>query len=177
MPILTASFSRDANSVPIIVGGLTIYDVQTLTGNNGTIAVPIFGVTGIVEIRQLSGVVTTVLGANHTAAYWRLNDQTAQVSITASSGTTLSGIAAGSIIVKKDVASAALTLLNNSAGRISEPTTLETTYFSPFLAVKKTGAVTNIEYVYTTTDAPTSGVIQFFCKFIPVSVDGVITAL
>lgn len=149
---------------------------KTLIGNNTTTAVPIFGITQSISVIRLWAVVTTVLG-NHTAAYWRLNDQTAQVSITASSGTTLSSAAAGSVISKTGLAAAALTLLNNSAGRIAEPTTLETTYFSPFVAVQKTGAVTNIEYVYTTTDTPTSGVIQFFMEYKPLAINSNVTLL
>src|SRR5205085_155137 len=117
-------------------------------------------------------VVITVLGANHTASAFRLNDQTAQVNITLNTGTDISAVAAGSVIVKKGVATAAVTLLNNSAGRVSEPATLETTYFSPFVITKKTAATTNIEYVYATTDTPTSGVIQFFIRWLPLSADG-----
>ena len=178
MPTVNSSFSRDNNRVPITTDGITLpSNVQTLTGNNTTVNTPIFSITGTVEIRGLWAVVTTDLGANHTAAYWRLNDQTAQVNITLNTGTTLSAIKAGSAIVKKGLAAAALTKLDNAAGVISEPTTLETTFFSPFLAVKKTGAATNIEYCYTTTDTPTSGALIHYVRFIPVSSDGTITAL
>jgi hypothetical protein len=170
------TFPRDDNDVPITNGGLQATKSITFTGDNTSgIAVPLFHITGTVQVTGLWGVVTTNLGSNHTAAYWRLNDQTAQVSITASSGTALSGIKAGSTIVKNDLASAALVLLNNSAGRVSEPTTLETMYFSPFVAMKKTAATTDIEYVYSTTNSPTTGVIQFFCQWLPVSQDGQVT--
>ena len=181
MPIISASFSRDANGVPITFNGITLpSNPQTLTGTsaNSPIITPIFGITGTVLVTGIYGVVTTVLGANHTTAYWRLNDQTAQVSITASSGTTLSTLGVGTTIVKKGLAAAALTALDSAAGRISEPTTLETLYFSPFVAMQKTGGVaTNIEYVYSTTDTPTSGAITFYITFVPVSPNGTITAL
>lgn len=177
MPTINSSFFRDNNRVPLTVDGFTTADSQTFTGNNTTVATPIFGITGSVEVRGLWGVVTTVLGANHTASAFRLNDQTAQVNITLNTGTDISAAAAGSIIVKKGLAAAAVVLSTNSAGRITEPTTLETPYFSPFVAVKKTAAVTNIEYVYATTDAPTSGAMQFFIRWLPVSIDGAITAL
>lgn len=177
MSIITASYWRDANSVPITTDGLPTLDSQTLVGNNTTVNVPIFGITGSVEVRALYGVVTTDLGANHTAAFWRLNDQTAQVNITLNTGTTLSAVKAGSMIVKKDLASAALTLINNSAGRVSEPTTLEHTYFSPFTVTKKTGATTNIEYTYSTTDAPTTGAITFFLRWLPLSADANVVGL
>lgn len=179
MPTIKASFSRDANGVPITYGGITLpSNPQTLTGNNTTVVTPIFGITGTVLVTGIWGVVTTVLGANHTAAYWRLNDQTAQVNITLNTGTTLSALSVGSTIVKKGLAGAALSALDAAAGRVSEPTTLETFYFSPFVAMQKTGGVaTNVEYVYSTTDTPTSGQITFYIQFVPVSADGTITAL
>lgn len=177
MPTINASFWRDANRVPLTEDGFTTQNSKTLTGNNATVATAIFGITGAVEVRGLWGVVTTTLGANNTAAYWRLNDQTAQVNITLNTGTTLSAVAAGSTIVKKGLAAAALVLLDNAAGRVSEPTTLETPFFSPFVIMKKTAATTNIEFVYTTTDTPTSGTIQHFLRWLPVSADGTVTAL
>lgn len=159
---------RDDNDNPIQGTGITISNSKTLVGNNTAgIAVPIFTVTGSVQVLALWGNITTTLGANNTAAYWRLNDATNQSSITASSGTALSAAAAGSIIVKKDLASAALTLLSNSQERISEPTTLETFYFSPFVAVAKAAVTTNIEFLYSTTDTPTVGVINFYVQYIP----------
>lgn len=174
MPSIAASYFRDGNRVPITTDGLVTQVSQTLSGSNTTVNTAIFTITGTIEIRGLWGVVTTVIGANHTAGLYRLNDQTAQVAITAS-GATLSGLAAGTVIVKKGLAAAALTLLDNAAGRVSEPTTLETTFFSPFVVTKKTGALTQIEYSYATTDAPTSGVIQHFVRWLPVSADGAVS--
>ena len=154
----------------------TATNTKVLTASNTTANVPIFSVTGTVEILGLYGVVSTTIGVNHTAGLFRLNDQTAQVAITAS-GVTLSGLAVGTTFVKKGLAAAAAALLDNAAGRVSEPTTLETSYFSPFVAMKKTGAVTNIEYEYATTDTPTTGAITFFVNWIPLSSDGAVTAV
>lgn len=166
--IYSGSQLRDDNDNPVTGVGLFVSNSKTLTGNNTTVNVPIFTVTGSVQILGIWGNITTTLGANNTAAYWRLNDQTAQSNITLNTGTTLSGAVAGSVIVKKDLVSAALTFLNASQERVSEPTTLETSYFSPFVAVAKPGAVTNIEFTYTTTDTPTSGVINFYVQYIPI---------
>lgn len=170
------SVPRDDNDSPITSLGLQATKTITLSGNNDTIVTPVFTVTGDVHILGIYGVVTTDFGANHTAAYLRLNDQTAQPDITLNTGTTLSAIKVGSAILKKGLAGAAITLLNNSAGRVSEPTTLETLYFSPFVVVKKTGALTQIEYVYTTTDTPTTGALQFFAQYIPLSAGATLTA-
>lgn len=175
MPVLAnGAFGFDANNNPIIVDGVTTQAIQTLTGNNTTVTTPIFRISGNIEVRALWAVVTTTLGANQTACYWRLNDQTAQVNITLNTGTAISGAVAGSSIVKKGLAAAALTYNNNSAGRVTEPTTLETPYFSPFVVTKKTAANTDIEFIYTTTDTPTSGVLQHFIRWLPLSVDAAI---
>lgn len=169
----------DANAKPVPWGtGLVASSTQSLTANNTTGTVPIFSVTGTVLINAIWGVVTTTLGANNTAAYWRLNDGTNQSNITLNTGTTLSAAQAGSTIVKKGLAGAALVLVQADQERISEPTTLETSYFSPFVAQQKTGAVsTNIEFLYTTTDTPTSGAITFFVSWYPISNGAAIVGL
>jgi len=172
---LSAPLWRDSNQNPVQIGGVVSRKSQTLVGNNTTVNTPIFRITGTVQVVALYGVVTTTIGANHTAGLYRLNDQTAQVAIT-TSGATLSGLAVGTTIVKKGLAAAALTLLDNAAGRVSEPTTLETSYFSPFVIMKKNGANTDIEYGYATTDTPTSGVIQHFLVWMPVSQDANVVA-
>lgn len=160
---------RDDNDFPVLGTGLTLSNSKTLTGNNTTVVVPIFHVTGTVQVLAIWGNVTTALGANVTAAAWRLNDQTAQVNITLNTGTDISAAVAGSTILKKGLAAAALTFNNASAGRVTEPTTLETLYFSPFVASQKTaGVTTDIEFVYATTDTPTSGVISFYVQYIPI---------
>ena len=127
------------------------------------------------EVIKLYAVVTTTIGANHTGGLYRLNDQTAQVAITAT-GATLSGLAVGTTIAKHGLAAAALTLLDNAAGRVSEPTTLETTYYSPFVVMKKTGANTDIEYQYATTDAPTSGALTHYLVWLPASQNAQVVA-
>lgn len=176
MPTLTGSFWRDANRVPLTVDGLTVTKSTTLTGSNATVVTPIFTVTGVVEIRAMYGVVTTALGTAHTVAAYRLNDQTAQVDITAVGGTTLSSFAAGSMFLKRGLAATAVVAVNNSAGRANDPTAASLQLFSPIILTKKTGALTQIEYVYATTETPTSGVIQHFIRYIPLSIDGALTA-
>ncbi len=178
MALVTAAFSRDANRIPITQNGLLTTDAQTLVGTAAATVVPIFGITGTVMVNAIYGVVTTALGVNNTAAYWRLNDGTAQSNITLNTGTALSAAPVGSVIAKSGLAAAALVLISSSQERVTEPTTLETMYFSPFLLTQKTGAVaTNVEFVYSTTDNPTTGAITFFIGWIPVSADGLVTAL
>lgn len=171
------SFPRDGNFVVDTAHGCVSATSKTLIGNNTTVAVPIFKVKGVVQVLGIWGMVTTVLGANNTAAYLRLNDQTNQSAITLATGTALSAAAVGSLIAKKGLAAAALTLLSASQSRVSEPTTLETDYFSPFVATELPGAETDIEFLYTTTDTPTSGVIKFFIRWLPLSDGANVTGL
>jgi hypothetical protein len=175
--MLTSGFGRDANRVPITTDGVVATTSHTFADNAGTIVNPIFTIVGSIEVRGIWGVVTTALGSNHTAAYLRINDQTATPAITLATGVTLSSEAAGSTFVKNGLAAAALVLISNSAGRVNEPTTLETTFFSPFTIIKKTAALTQIEYVYTTNQSPTTGAIQFFLRWLPLSADADVIAL
>lgn len=147
----------------------------TLDASNTTKSHVLWTVTGAVEIYKLGGIVTTALGSNVTAAHWRIDDQTAQPVITAAAGTTLSSVAAGSVILKTGLAAAALTLIDNSAGRVNHGAAIADNMHCPFIVTKKTGATTTIDFRYTTTETPTSGVIQFYVEYINISSDGQLT--
>lgn len=151
---------------------------KTLTANNTTAVVPVFGITGFDRVFKLYGVVATAIGANHTGGYFRLNDGTTTTAITNSSGTTpLSALPVGSILVRTGKATAILGVASSAAGTFLDPSTANTTTLCEFTVLKKGTAATTIEYVYTTTDAPTSGAIQFFCEYEPLSADGAVVAL
>jgi hypothetical protein len=159
--------------------GSTILSVnsKTTNANNTTASLSLFSITGTIRILKLYGIVTTTLGANHTTAYFNLYDQTTRVAITLATGSTLSAFVAGSFVGKLGLAATAAKVQSNAAGAIIEPTTLETLDFSEFIAVKKTAAVTEVDYTYSTTDAPTSGVIQFFMEWSPLSADSAVALL
>ena len=179
MPSATVAFSRDANRVPITAFGFKSQTNQTLSGSNTTVATALFRVTGSVYFYALYGIVTTALGSNITAAYWRTNDQTAKVDISLATGTTLSSFAAGSFLTRKSIASVALTGDNASAAKVTDPVAATApNVFMPFLVTQKTGSVnTDIEFVYTTTNTPTSGVIQHTVQWLPLSDNGAVTVL
>lgn len=145
---------------------------QTLSGSNTTVATPLFRITGTVHITKLYGFVTTVLGSNVTAAYWRLNDQTAQQDISLATGTTLSAVVAGSFLSRRGLAATALSIRNANVGQVNEQGATGADFFSPFTISKKATASTDIEFVYTTTNTPTSGVIQHIVEWQPLSSDG-----
>lgn len=171
MPIASGSFSRDANYVPITRSGVTVAKDITFSANNTTASVPIFTLTGSVSVYSLWGVVTTALGSAHTAAYWRLNDQSAQTAISLATGTTLSSFAVGSIISRRSVASVALDGDNSATGVFSDIVAATAPdVFMPFMITQKTGSVlTQIEYTYTTTNTPTTGAMTFYASYVPLS--------
>lgn len=156
---------------------LLVNNSKTLSANNTTVSVPLWTITGSILIWKLYGVVTTVLGSNHTAAHWRLEDGTNTPAITLATGTTLSSANVGSIISKIGLASAALTLLQSDQTRVGEAATAGNPTYCPAVLVSKNGATTQINYRYTTTNTPTSGVIQFFLEYEPLSADGTVTAV
>lgn len=177
MPTSPLAFWRDANRIPITNEGFTSVTSSTLSASNTTASNIIFRLTGSVQVLALYGVVTTVLSSNITAAHYRLNDQTAQPVISAASGTTLSSAAVGSVIVRKALAATALTFIDSAAARISESSAVSLGYYSPFILAQKTGGIqTDIEFTYTTTNTPASGVIQFFLKWLPISSDAAIAS-
>lgn len=173
-----ALVDRDSNGLAVY--GDSPFKVEkshTLVGSNATVVVPLFTLTGSVMLTRLWGVVTTDLGSNHTAASFRVNDQTAQVYLTAVGGTTLSAIKTGSVIVKDKLVAVALTKLDNVAGVVSETATAGVAVFSPVVLVKKTAALTQIEYRYATTQTPTTGAITFYASYLPISSDGILQAV
>jgi hypothetical protein len=177
MPVYTQNLPLDGSYKPVNSFGFLKTTSTTFSGSNATVNVPLFHITGTVLITGLYGVVTTVIGVNHTASSYRINDQTSQIYLTAVGGIDISGNAAGSMVVKKGVVATALSELTNVAGAILEPTTLETPLFSQVLVMKKTAAVTDIEYHYATTDTPTTGAMKHYVWFIPLTDDGDLTVI
>lgn len=178
MTQVSGAFTRDANAVPIQQNGLLTVSTKSLTANNTTASIPLFNVVGSVEVKALYAVVTTALGSNVTAAYWRLNDQTAQAAISLATGTTLSSFGIGSTLVRRSLVSVALSGTNNTAGAVVDPVAATAPdVFMPFIVVQKVGGVkTDIEFTYTTTNTPTSGTLDFYVGWVPLSEGSYITA-
>lgn len=178
MASATSSFWRDGNRVPITNLGLMVEKMAfPINANNTTVNPPLFTITGTVLVTALYGVVKTALGVNNTAASFRINDQTAQTYLTLLAGTTLSAAPAGSVIIKTGLAAAAVTLKSSAAAAILESATVNQQVFTPVMITAKVGALTQIEFKYTTTDTPTTGVMDFYCAYIPISDDANIVAV
>lgn len=145
----------------------------------GAVSIPIFRVTGSVRFLRIWGVVTTVLNSNITAASFEMFDQTAHTAITSAAGTTISAAPVGSMIAKTGLAATALTLKSAAAGALSEPGAVgEFVTSSAFDITQKTGGInTDIQFLYTKDAGASSGVIQFFVEFIPLSADGAVAAV
>lgn len=164
----TSAFLHDANHTPITWRGLITPSSKTLSGSNTTTAVPIYTVTGQVEITALYGVITTALG-NNTAAYWRTNDGSTQNNITLNTGTALTNAIVGGVISKKAGVGTALTLTAGTSAQVAESATAGATYFQDFVLYANPLVTSNIEFVYTTTDTPTTGAITFYCRWVPLT--------
>jgi hypothetical protein len=150
---------------------------KTMNANNTTVSVPLFRVVGSIYVRRIYGIVTTVLGSNHTAAHWRMEDGTNTPAITLATGTTLSSANVGSKIAKQGLAAAALILAQADQVRVNEHATSGMDPECPFDIIQKNGANSDVNYRYTTTNTPTSGVIQFFMDWEPLSADASVTNL
>lgn len=176
---IVGAFQRDENFVPITDGGITICKEVTLSASNTTASVDLFTVTGSVEVTGLWGVVTTVLGSNQTAAYWRLNDGAAQSAISLATGTTISNLPVGSLLSRRSLVSVALVASTAAQEQVVDPVAATApSYFMPFVLVQKTaGATSTVQLVYTTTNTPTSGAIKFFIRWLPLSTGSKIQAV
>ena len=146
----------------------------TLNVNNTTGSLVAFTLAGSGE-GYIYGIVTTQLSANVTAAHLRLNDQTATVDISLNTGVALSAAPVGSQISRSGLVTAALTLQSSAAGAILDAATAGNNSLTPFKWTKKSGATTTIDFRYTTTDAPSSGAIQWFLVWQPRSADAAVS--
>lgn len=172
-PVRASSFTFQPNPFS---SSYLLSNSKTMSANNTTANVPIFGITGTVRFLKLFAVVTTTLGANHTSPLFRTNDQTAQIAL-CTAGSALSAALPGATVGKTGLAATALNVQTANTGKLIEPSLTETVVFSEFVVVQKNGVTTNIEYQYATTDAPTSGVIQFFVEYQLLSAGAAVAAL
>lgn len=168
----------DANGHPIYGDApFSVSKDLTINASGATVNPPIFTITGSVLIEKIWGEIITDLSSNHTAAALRLNDQTSQIYLTAVGGTALSSLKAGSIIIKDRLVATAISKIDNVAGAVLEAAAIQTKIFTPIIITKKTGATTQIEYKYTSSNTPATGVIRFHVSYQPLSSDGAIAAV
>lgn len=158
--------SQEITRIPVISKVSKTTNLSNTTGS-----LTLFTIAGNIELVKLYGIVTTVLSANHTAAHFRLNDGTNVPVLTLATGTTMSAAAVGSIIAATALAATAVTLANGSQARVTQAAAANQIPFQGQILTAKNGATTTLEYRYTTTDIPSSGAIQFFMWWQPLSDD------
>ena len=163
------AFPRDDNRIPITQNGLVIKKSYTFI-STGTLVIPIFHVYGSVLVNALWGVVTTVLAANHRVGAFRINDQSAQVQITNATGPTMDAAPVGSLLIANVLLATAATYVTSANGAVTQPATAGIYSFSGSIITQKTGSVqTDIEYRFTSSTNPTTGAMDFYCGYIPLT--------
>lgn len=161
------------NSLSSLISPIQVSsNTKTMNANNTTVSVPLWTLTGCVLLNRLWGVVTTTIGTNHTAAHFRLEDGTNTPVITSAAGTNVSNVQVGGLIFKRSLVAGVFDLRNSTQCQVREQVSVNLNPLSPSILIAKDGATTQINYRYTTTETPTSGAIQFFAEYLPLSASG-----
>ena len=129
----------------------------------------LFQVTGEVQINHIYGIVTTALPAATTAASLQLFPAGgAAIQLTSLAGSDISSLPVGSMINKAATAATAISVSNSTLGFLSEQTGL---LLAIFAVGQKTGGIAT--YVrLNVTEVGTSGAIDWYCDWQPLSNDG-----
>jgi len=147
-----------------------VYYTLTFDTTNGT-SENLFQVTGSVEIIKLLGDVETALNADIGNSKLELWDGTASVNITDTVDISFAPV--GSVVIKQDDANLAMTYIDASAGRVTEPADPTKPPHAWYVTQKTGGVATYIRFNFT---GDTSGVIHFHCQWLPLTEDGFVEA-
>lgn len=152
-----------------------VYHVTTFAGAGPTNE-NLFQVTGSVEIDYIYGTVTTILNADVDDVYLDLWDGTVSVEITdnGGGGTDTDSADVGSLLIKTEKATTAITLLKNDQGRVEENTSFRKPRV-PFVLTQKKDTDTYVRLVYS--GVATGGVIEWHCKWKPLGDSGFVVGL
>lgn len=136
----------------------------TLSADATTAAVDLFTVTGAVKILDLYGIVTskTTL-TNMTDCHFNVNDATIDVPLTKSTTLTMSAAVVGSVVFKNCQAATAAGFLSGATTAIAESADYTWGDYTP--VIKKSGATTTIQFIYTTSDSPIAATIDFYVEY------------
>lgn len=151
-----------------------IFHTTTFAGGGGG-SDNIFKVSGCVEIHYIYGDVHTILSADVDNIYLDLWDGAVSVEITdnGGGGTDTNSADIGSVFIKSEIATTAITLLQSNQGRVEENTSFRLPR-TPFILNQKKDTNTYIRVVYS--GVATSGAIQWHCKWEPLTEDGFVEA-
>ena len=156
--------------------GITVTSTHAMVGNNTTVHLPVFQVTGTVRLIQVYGIVTVALGANHTASNFSFTDLSNTNALSANATTPASAAPPGTLIGVLGPSATATAVVSSSQARAGSPSAnLE--LFQEYGAVANATTATYIGYSYATTDTPTTGTIEFFCVYQPLSIGAAVVAV
>jgi len=150
-----------------------VVDFSLEFDGSGATSANIFKITGTVLVYEFYGTVETVLSADIGNGYLQLYDGTNTVDITDAPGPSFNSLGVGSHIHKVDDATVVLEIEDSSQCRLYE----DATKFGEdphFQLTAKNGADTYVRFVYS--DTGTSGEIDWYCKWKPLSEDGFLEA-
>ena len=137
----------------------------------------LFIITGIVQVNFIYGYTTeAVSGCNVTATYLDLFPTAgAAIEITDNVGTAITGLPIGSLLSKNALATTAINVQSSALGFVDEVLTNFRNSQKPFVVGKKSGAVTQIRYVYTSAVTIATGKIHWHIDWTPLSEDGFVS--
>lgn len=164
--------TRDANRVPYTRFGAIAKTTLNLTGNNETVTSPLFRIYGSVEIVRLYGIVTATIGAATATTSWTLSDSDgSSTAISGAAGTDISDRAPGTLLIRRGLSANVLVIGAASTASVTDVGGAGNKYISSLLVgIEKTGNVASyLNFVYATTSTPTSGAIDFYCGWVPLS--------
>ena len=146
-------------------GGTNDSNTLTITGKPQGGNIPIFNVTGAVEILRMWGVFVDVTDVSAiTATSLDLYDETNTVPLTdLAPGTDLSGVGLYALIGKWFLADTALALIDSDQCSIVEASGLGLDMFATFLIQSKYGADNVIRFNYTSDGGGCEAQIKFTC--------------
>lgn len=158
------------------VGDL-ISKVITINGDDATVNVPCFTLTGSVEVLKIYGqILTKTVLDSCTNIHFDLYDATAAYPISkTTTATPLTNLAVGTMFIKNADASAPLAVADNATGSIIEAP-LVTKEFAPFILTAKTGATNTIRFNYTTAGNAQNSTFKIWVEYRPLN-GGTLTAV
>jgi hypothetical protein len=152
------------SSAPFAQSNVRVVSSHVINGNNASaIKLPVFQFTGNIRIRELYGAVTTQLGAHHTAPYFDQYDGNTRIELTSSTlPPDASNYPVGSLLLAYGKAATAMLGKSATGANISQASAANLDTFQETVLTSISGGTTQIEYVYSTSDAPTVGAIDFY---------------
>lgn len=155
-------------------GRTTKMDLSINYGSVGTYKYISFIVHGLILVKRLYGVFSTV--GNNTlisTCFWQVYRSAAAGSVLTLSGTNCSGVTEGASLLKTTDASAAATLLADDDGVMSEEAGVD--QFQGFVVSGDSSDDTTIAFIVTEDD-DTDVILTQYCDWVPLTEDASVVA-